>query len=247
MGRQANLISSPKERSSRRDAKRWTVLRFLRQHLWSSQDILQDAMGLESRQAAHKTLVRLESELLIRRHTFDALGGKITLWGITEHGQALAFDLVSEQPFSSYFEPSKVSEQNLRHELELQRLRLRAEACGWTDWIDGNRIGNINKNEKRPDAIATDTQGKRTAVECERTLKVTRRYSQHLASYLRSIKAGDIARVVWVAPSQELAARLQKIIFSIKTVRVAGQNVAIDPGRHHQHLHFTSYDRWPNA
>ena len=247
MTHKANLILSPKERSSRREAKRWAVLRFLRQHLWSTQGILQEVMSLQSRQAAHKMLVSLETESIIRRHTFNALGGKITLWGITSHGQGLAFDLINEQPFTTYFEPSKVSEQNLRHELELQYLRLRAEACGWTDWLDGNRIGNIGKNEKRPDAIANDPQGNRTAVECERTLKITRRYSQPLASYLRSIKTGDIARVVWVTPTQELAARLQKIIFSIKTVRVAGQNVAIDPDRHHQHLHFTSYDRWPNA
>lgn len=247
MGQMGNLITSPGERALRREEKRWAVLRFLRQHLWSTQDILQHVLGLESRQATHKTLTQLESELVLRRHTIHALGGPLTLWGITPHGQAMAFIPAQETLISAYFEPSRVSEQNIRHQLDLQQLRLKAEASGWSEWIDGDRIGSIGSKGKRPDAIATDTEGRRVAVECERTMKTAKRYEQILVSYLLALKANTISRVIWASPNAEISTRLQAIVFGIKTVKVAGEKVAIDPDRHHRNLYFTEYGRWPHV
>jgi hypothetical protein len=241
-----NLLISAEARAERREAKRRAALRFLRQHLWSTQDILQVVMGLNSRQAAHKGLVVFEEAGLIRRHTLDALGGPVTLWGITPHGQACAFHLGTEAPLPAYFEPSRISEQTARHQLDLQRLRLRAEAAGWKDWTDGNRIGDVGKEGKRPDAIVTDPLGRCTAIECERLMKTVKRYERVLAGYLRAIKAGTVARVVWVSPEPEIAARLRAIITGITAVRVGGQRVAIDPIRHHVNLYFTDYEEWPN-
>lgn len=77
-------------------------------------------------------------------------------------------------------------------------------------------------------------------------IKTTKRYQQILASYLRAIKAGEFHQVVWITPSTELAIRLGSIIKSIETVPIAGQKIAIDPARHHLHLHFTDYSNWPN-
>lgn len=242
-----NLITSPRERDSRQQEKRQKVLKFLRQHIWSTQQILQQVIGLESRQATHKTLLQLETELLIKRHTFNSLGGPVTLWGITPHGQGMAFTPGQEPLISAYFEPSKISEQNIRHQLDIQLLRIKAEASGWSQWIDGDRIGNIEANGKRPDAIAVDPSGSRVAIECERTIKTVKRYEQILVTYLIAIKAGSISRVIWATPTAELATRLQSIIFGINSVRVAGEKVAIDRDRHHKNLFFVDYDRWPNV
>ena len=81
----SNLIASSKLRAIRNEEKQYLILRFLREVLWSTQDILQLVMRLESRQSAHKSLKQMEYLGVIKTHTFDAVGGKISLWGITQH------------------------------------------------------------------------------------------------------------------------------------------------------------------
>jgi hypothetical protein len=241
-----NLILLSADRKKRQLEKQHAVLRFLRQHLWSSQDILQDVMHLQSRQAAHKTLSQMQSEGLVRSHQYLALGGKLTLWGITAHGQAMSFDPNTEQLYGAYFEPSRISEQNIRHQLDLQKLRVNAELRCWHSWTDGDRLGGLDKEAKRPDAIAKNAQGQVVAIECERTFKTIKRYEQILVSYLKLLRAGRIAKVVWVLPTQDMADRLHLLITSIKSVKVAGQAVQIDPTKHHVNIHFCSYQNWPS-
>lgn len=242
----SNLISNPLERSIRQIKKRNSVLRFLRQHIWSSQNILQDVMGLHSRQSAHKSLSQMQHDGLIRSNQYCALGGNLTIWGITAHGQAMAFDSENEELYSVYFEPSRISEQNIRHQLDLQRLRLNAELYGWHSWTDGDRLGELDKKSKRPDAIAKNPQGLLVAIECERTFKTVKRYEQVLVSYLRLLRGGRIASVVWVLPTQDMANRLRLLITSIKFVTVAGQKIQVDPAKHHVNINFCSYADWPN-
>ncbi|MES2501790.1 MAG: MobC family replication-relaxation protein [Pseudomonadota bacterium] len=240
-----NLISSPITRELRRDEKCKLVLRFLRQHIWSTQDILQIVLSLQSRQATHKNLIGLEHKGLLRRHTYAALGGNITIWGITMQGQAQAFDIEFESMLPSYFEPSRVSEQTVRHELDIQKLRLKAEALGWHSWVDGNRLGSKLKSQSRPDALCINLSGHLVAIECERTFKSLKRYEQILISYLKLIKSGEINSVVWVCPTKEMTQRLKMIITSIKHVQVLGQKIQIEPLKHHANLYFCSYDDWP--
>jgi hypothetical protein len=241
-----NMITNPQARKKRKDEKQLLVLRFLRQVLWSSQEILQVVMKLQSRQAAHKSLVQMEQAGLIKAHTFDALGGKLKLWGITPHGQTLAFNLDTEKPYSVYFEPTRISEQLIRHQLDLQKLRIKAELNGWKEWKDGDRIGALNKNTKRPDAIALNSNGVKIAIECERTFKTVKRYEQILLSYLLLIKNNTISEVVWVSPTQDFAKRLEVLVKSIKKLKLAGQIVQIEPEKHHKNLYFCSYENWPN-
>ena len=241
-----NMISNPQARKNRKDEKQLLVLRFLRQVLWSSQQILQVVMKLQSRQAAHKSLVQMEQAGLIKSHTFDALGGKLNLWGVTAHGQTMAFNLDTEKPYSAYFEPTRISEQLIRHQLDLQKLRIKAETHGWEDWLDGDRLGILNKNTKSPDAIVSNNNGLKVAVECERTFKTVKRYEQILLSYLLLIKNNTISEVVWVSPSQDIAKRLEVLVKSIKKLKLAGQIVQIDPAKHHKNLYFCSYEDWPN-
>ena len=241
-----NLIAQPAFRKARQQEKQDLVLRFLRQHLWSSQLILQSVLGLASRQATHKTLKQMAELGLIKTHIYEALGGKITLWGITINGQALAFNIESEEMVKAYFEPSRISEQNIRHQLDLQKLRVVAERNGWSDWQDGDRLGGLGKNAKRPDAIANDKPGLKVAIECERSFKAGRRYEQILLNYLKIIKAGDVSKVIWVCPTNDFAKRLEVLIKSIKSLKVAGQTIQIEPEKHHKNIYFCSYADWPN-
>lgn len=241
-----NLILNSQNRINRKSEKQYLVLRFLRQQLWSSQPILQAVLKLQSRQATHKSLCQMELAGLIKAHNFEALGGKLKLWGITSQGQAFAFIPGSEEPYSAYFEPTRISEQMIRHQLDLQMIRIKAELMGWGNWVDGDRLGHLESNTKRPDATVLNDNGIKVAIECERTFKTAKRYEQILLSYLRLLKSGVVKEVVWVSPTEDFAKRLKILITSIKTLRVSGQPVQIDPTKHHVNLYFCTYENWPN-
>ena len=235
------------EREARQCEKRQRLLRFLREEIWSTPDILRQVLGLHSRQAVWKSLRQFEAEKIIRCHEYVALGGEILIWGITPHGQALAFNPASETANRQHFEPSKVSEFTLRHSLDIQRLRITAEAIGWTDWRNGQTLGAIGKGMNRPDAVAIDTSGIKVALECERTIKTVKRYQSILSGYLQAIKRAEFSRVVWVCPTADLARRLRAIVCGIQSVVVAGQRVPIDPIRHHVNLQFEDYDSFTKS
>lgn len=230
------------ERKVRQADKRIRLLRFLREEIWSTPDILGQVLQLRSRQAVWKSLRQFQAEKIIRRHVYAALGGEFVVWGITAHGQALAFHPVNEQVNTMYFEPSKVSEMTMRHSLDIQRLRISAERQGWKEWRNGQNMGEMSKGMNRPDALALDPMGVRTALEVERTAKTIRRYRVVLGNYLKSIKQGDVSRVVWICPTSDLANRLRRIILGISSVVVNGQQIPIDPSRHHVNLRFEDYE-----
>ena len=229
------------ERKARQADKRVRLLRFLREEIWSTPEILAQVLRLHSRQAVWKSLRQFESEELVRCHEHSALGGRILIWGITAHGQAVAFNPDSETAIRHYFEPSKVSEFTFRHSLDIQRLRIAAESLGWMNWRNGQTLGAIEKGMNRPDAIANDPAGVKVALECERTIKTVKRYQAILSGYLQAIKRAEFSRVIWVCPTADLAIRLRSIVYGIQSVAVNGQRVPIDPSRHHENLQFQDY------
>ena len=233
-------LQAPAARLARQLQKEREILRFLREELFSTSALLGALLGLQSRQAIWKTLTRLEGRKLIIRHTLEALGGRVVMWGITCHGQASAFDPSKETVYRSYFEPSRLSEITIRHALDVQRLHLCADAAGWREWRNGDRLGAV-PNGNRPDAIVIDSDGKVTAIECERTFKTLKRYEVILSNYLQALKRADVQRVIWVSPTSEQACRLRSMVTGIKSVLVEGQRIKVDPPRHHEALSFEDY------
>jgi Replication-relaxation len=235
-------LLSTKARERRAAEKATLVLRFLRGEIFSDAQNLGLLLGIATLAGTIKALRQLEKHALLREHRPD---GHRTLWGITQHGQALAFDPVTEAPKETYFEPGRVALPFLQHTLGLQRLRILAERAGWSKWTAGDRAGKWARAEKRPDALAITPDGLRVAVEYERTFKTIRRYEDILAGYLMAVKRKDIDLVIWVCPTKDSAVRLRRIVESIQAVPVAGRRVAIDPARHHRALRFCSADAWP--
>lgn len=240
----AGLIASAAVRAARRNEKQRALLRFLRQEIWSTSAILGQVMGLSARQAIHRSLTNFEREGLLKRYGIEQLGGVLTLWGITAHGQGLAFNPDCEQPVSAYFELSKVSPSHVAHALALQQLRISAEFAGWSGWTNGDRLGSAAKGAKRPDALVSAPTGQRFAIEIERHIKTKKRYESILASCLQAIRRGDFAAVAWVCPDEGMAQRLAAIVRGIKAVPIAGQRVPVDPDRHHVRLVFASEANW---
>lgn len=206
----------PAERAARVAEKREKVLRFLKDEIFTNRIVAQQLLGLNSRQAVYTTLGGMERDGLIKRDTLPLPGGhQITLWGITPAGQLMAFNPNTEAYNDRYFEPGRVGLTVLDHTLDLQLLRLQAEAAGWTGWTLGDRIGKWQKGQSRPDAVATDPQGVRWAIECERTIKTRKRYEAILKDRLLAIKQGAVNKVAWLCPEEEQAGRLRAAIKSV--------------------------------
>jgi hypothetical protein len=188
----------------------------------------------------------MERDGLLKRETVEANSRRWTLWGITSHGQAMAFDPEkNEQPESKYFEAGRVGLSVLAHTLELQRLSIKAKRAGWTNWIFCDRLSKWQAGQSRPDALVTAPTGIVIALECERTIKTVKRYEAILVDRLQSIRRGDFAHCVWLCPTPDQAKRLHAIILCIKELNVAGSIVQIQD-RHRATLHFTAFEDFPN-
>lgn len=238
----------PAQRQERIEAKRRLLLRWLREELYITREVAQELLGLAP-SPTKKTLSNMRRDGLLRmEQVVTPSGWRPTLYGITAHGQGMAFD-PGEAPNDRTFEPGRVGLTVLNHTINLQLARLRAERAGWRDWQLGDRAGKWAADQGRPDAIATDPQGTAWAIEVELTMKTTKRYESVIFDRLRQIRAGTYQRVVWISPDQAQSDRLESIVKSIRefTREVNGtkQQVLIEPETHHPKLAFVSLDQWP--
>ncbi|OZB72200.1 MULTISPECIES: hypothetical protein [unclassified Thiomonas] len=245
------LKMTPAQRAERAADKRHTLLRFLRDEVYTTAPIAAVLLGLSERQTARTLAGMQRAELLASKRITTDSGWAPVLWGITPHGQGMAFDpSTGEIPGERTFEPARVALSTLKHALGLQRLRVQAHAAGWTDWQSGDRLAPFDA-EARPDAISTDTQGVRWCIEYERTMKRRSRYERILFTRLRAIREGKYSRVVWVCDDSHTASLLRGMLTSLREfdVKHAGQKqrVTIDPARHHPLLSFTSIDQFPTT
>ncbi len=239
----------PAARKERTAEKRRAVLRLLRDEIYTTREVVQELLGVAPT-PAKMTLSAMVRDGLLRMEQVQCPNGwKPFLWGITAHGQALAFD-EGEQPMDRVFEPGRVGLTVVKHTITIQLARLRAERQGWKNWQSGDRLAKWEKDQGRPDAIATSPTGEVVAVEVELTMKTTKRYESVLFDRLRQIKAEHFAKVVWLSPDLDTSRRLESIIKNIREFdrEHAGvkQHVIIDPDRHHPCLKFMAIENWPN-
>lgn len=237
------LISNPAERRESAERKRRSILRFLRDETWSTGDVLQQVAGVTTRQAIHKTLVQLEKGEFVKRHIL-AVGGRseATLWGITPHGLAFAWDEKESLQERPYFDTSRVTVSRVPHQVDLQRARVAAEAAGWTEWTRGERLGF--KAELRPDAIAVRPDGVRVALEVERTIKTTKRYQVIIREHMKNITAGRYGGVLYLCPEQ-VTPRLSRIFDAIEYVVIDGERVKLED-KHRRRFKFMNLKDFPS-
>ena len=235
----------PEGRNARVQEKRRTVLRWLRDEIWSTPEVLGKIMGLTARQGVYQTLAKMERDGYLASADITIFKKSTQrIVGITAHGLAFAFD--ADEPFEKRptFEPSKVKLSTLQHESDIQLLRVQAERAGWKNWTPGARLVASQAGANRPDAIVLDLQMRVVAVEVERTIKTTKRYENILSQYLQAIAKGEYGRIAWVCPTEDLAARLRRIVSSISSVPINGKRIALEP-RHYELITFTDYIKWP--
>src|SRR5579864_584673 len=234
-GTPRSLIRDPKLRKQIRILKQTKVLQWLKTEIYSSPEILALVLGFTHRQSLHKTLMAMEEHGLIRQGRVAIVGGHQTLWGITEHGQAVAFDeSTDEAPSSRVFEAGRISALRLRHILGLQKLKWQAMQAGWTGWKNCDRgVKPQKRNQKlkhRPDVLVIDPAGKVVAVELELTFKTIKRYAEEvIPAHARQIYVEEnYQHVLWVCPTAEDTKRMKNLISQASEKIKGGSSKALE-------------------
>jgi len=235
-------VMSQAEKLVRADAKRRAILSFLASgEVWTVVEIAAQLIGASSRRAA-AALAAMERDALIASETLAYGGRSIKLYGVTPHGCAVAgvFD-------APHFEKGRTNPAYIQHRLEGQRCRLAAEAAGWTAWQSERSLRIQAAKEggwkKIPDALATNPQGERVAVEVERFCKTPKRYSEIIVAYLIDIKSSRYHHVDFVSPPG-VGLLLQRAMERILVVKVNGESVQIN-NSHRARFRYYSFDNWP--
>lgn len=221
--------------------KRQLVLDWLRSESFSTTDILSQLLGMKG-QGAHNTLKAMVRDGLLRSEDLPTGSKMQVIYGLTPHAAMLASDFENDQ-IINYFEPGRVSAWTLQHSLAIQKLRLQLQAEGWVDWQTDKqcrREGQENNWLKVPDAVATNPEGERVALECERSYKSLKRFPPIMANYLQMMKQNRISKVHYYCTGQCDSEKMQQIFKSIKQVSIKGQNIALQP-EHHQKFNFFNF------
>jgi hypothetical protein len=218
-----------------------TTLRFLREETYSSVGIIQSLLEHNNVQATHQLLKRMKAKGYLASAKIQA--GIYTvplLFGITEFGQAYAWDLDEEVGNTKTFQPSKVSAFILQHELDMQLMHIKALKLGWT-WNNAKHVGKRVANVKYPDAIATCPGNTRYSVEIERNIKGSASYRRSLAGQLFMRKQGHWDKILYLCPTQDFAERLLRKIKTLDHLTWEGQRIKFTEA-HLEHFIFTNYN-----
>lgn len=207
-------IEGPKKAKENIDA----VLEFLLDETYTRADIIQKLLGYKHVRTAYKTLGKMEALELIKSAEFSVAGvRKLKLWGITTHGQGMAYKgKFTEKPA---FQPAKIRLASLNHNLGLQQVRVGALKAGWSDWTRG---GFKKKGEVSPDAVVTSPTGEKVAIELELSLKTLRRYRHIMLAHLKERKKGSWQQV-WYVSEPNIIERVERAFASLDYIVIDGR------------------------
>ncbi|MEG3132370.1 MobC family replication-relaxation protein [Rouxiella sp. T17] len=223
------LISDKAERDRRSREKVMTLLMFLKQETYSDFSVLKFLFEFKSDRPLYRLLAKVEKLGLIQKHVHSSRAGKISIWGITQEGLA-AVILEVDNIFPPRFEPSKLKGWTLDHHLDNQLVHLTLSKKGCTDWINGDRNTFLTqfKVKHRPDGVITLPNGKRIAIETERSLKTKARYQQIIASHLKARTENLWFYVFYIVPDEQKKRALMLLFDNIKYVVENGQHVVLE-------------------
>ncbi len=232
-------IMTHAERVARAAAKAEILLKFLGGgEIYTVADIASDLLQIDRRRAS-ACLATLCKAGAIKVETHSVNTRQLKIYGITPHGVAMANCFGA--PF---FELGRTNPSWINHRLDTQRMRIRAEAVGWTNWIP-ERALRTEKMKKIPDAVVTDLVGKRIAIEIERFAKTPKRYSELIVLYLQEIKAGKYHEVHFVSPDG-IEKLIRNSFCKIETLRFNGEFLKLEE-KHKVRFKFFSFNNWPEG
>jgi len=243
----ANLIPhSHAARMARHDDKRRRVLAFLRTEIWTLPEVISLVAGVADPRTVRSTLAGLQrDELVARESCVLPSGRRVELVGITMTGQAHAAHLLSKPLIERGFERGRAGLAQVEHRTDLQRLRIQLAQAGWSGWTYPDRVSVQDKSQAgghRPDAIATAPDGTVAAIECERSVKTSKRYRAILSHHLTSIARGDYQLVIYTSPNEPTCGAVRSLISRCERVIVTGRDMAVTTEML-AHFSFTTYQQ----
>lgn len=229
---------------TRKKEKEALILAFLKEEGFSTAKILGELIGLKH-SATFDTLKRLEKEELLQEvKTTDEVGkGSPSLWGLTSTGAFLA----TEEGAWSYFDPNRASEITMKHELAVQRVRVKAYNLGWSKWIGGRTLRKMAYKDRStwlriPDAFAVSPKGRKVALEVERTVKTYKRYPLIFSSYCQMLVDGTVQEIIYVCPNN-IAPGLGQYFSNIESMCINGEYLPVNDS-FRKRFHFVTYEGW---
>lgn len=232
-------IMTHDERMARSAAKAEILLKFLGSgEVYTTADVAATLLQIDRSRAA-ACLASLEKQGALACETHTVASRLVRIYGVTPHGLAIA-DCCG----NPHFELGRTNSSYIAHRLDTQRMRIQADAAGWTDWTP-ERILRFQNLKKIPDAVATSPAGNRIAIEIERFCKTPKRYGELIVAYLQEIKNGKYAEVHYVCP--EGIERLIRNSFSkLESVKLNGEAVKLEE-KHKARFKFFSFNNWPEG
>lgn len=241
----SNLIKSPIEQKKIRDAKELAILYFLLDEGYSKVAVLALFLAMTPNGVQRRLRV-MEAKQLIKVHKIDVPlnSRKVSIWGLTRTGAALVTP--KNEPLK-FFEVGRVKPITMDHSLDLQRVKAAGLRGGWSEWKSSSKMlktANMNRSEWRqvPDAVAISPEGRKVAIELERTLKTPKRYVEILANYAEMLVSEVVQEVFYVCPD-ELVKRVEQDFHKIEKIIFRGRVMPV-----HESLlkrfNFISYTDW---
>lgn len=226
------------QRMARAQDKTDILLRFLGSgEVFTTAQVAAQLWHVDRRRAA-AGMRSMEARGLLKSEMHDVRAQDVCIFGITPHGLALA-DCFG----NPHHELGRTNGAQIEHRIAGQRMRIRAEAAGWTAWTPERVIRLTPGLRKLPDAAATDSAGHRIAVEIERSIKTPKRYAEIIVAYLLEIKSGRYTEVHYVSPPG--TEKLVRGTFDrIASVKLNGEIVKLEQ-KHRDRFKFFSFDDWP--
>lgn len=224
------LIYDHAARLARHSEKVNLLLTFLASgEVWTT---LENAASLWtiSTDAAATTLKSMVREHLIVREDIAAgVKAKIAIYGLTPDGIAVC----DSAPANTIeHQIGRLTSTNIPHSLATQRVRIVAEAAGWTDWQPGRNF-YCKGFPVVPDAVGTDKNGKRVAIEVERNVKSLKRRREVLSGHVLMIAQHRMYdRVLYVCDARCNSTRLKELYLSLDEIQTpAGRTMMTDMHR----------------
>lgn len=253
--RTIHLMADPMQRKVRAEEKRRQILRFLRDEIWTTTEVIASLLdvGYAGSHSALKAMQKLGLTTSAEMFIPGPRGAMRTvLHGVTSQGLAYAWDLDEQPDARSPWEPSKTNPLFVPHQVATQKVRVRAERLGWNSWKPARSLMRLGL-PKLPDAEVISPEGETVAIEVEREIKTDKRYEAVIGAYIAQMKTDQRwGRVDYLCPDANFAARLARVFGRLSQLRLEGkQGQETKTGAltqaHLDRFRFYAADSWPEG
>lgn len=217
------LTMTAQEKKERAAFKRSTLLLFLA----SGEQWTTLAVAAELLQTSERTALRLMKKLIAEHLIKVDVGivphSNLKLYGISDHGLAVTGAALTLKAFPI----GRTNPSWVKHHTQSQRIRIRGEQTGWTDWVSEKllTVKNSQRLKKLPDFLMTRPDGHKACGELERYCKSKKRLADAMGGHLTQIVSGHYVFVYYFVPDK---AAQERAFNRVEFVVVDGNKIKLN-------------------